>query len=251
MNRTVDAHCRELERCNQRGGRMLSVLDLLDVQTLELDLAAWLMARLSRGASLMVGARPGGAGKTTVMCALINLWPCDVELTSATASVVRAAGAHSSDGRRGYICHEIGDGPYYAYLWGAELRAYCALADAGHLLATNLHADDLDEARDQVCAENRVPEKHFNAFHLAAFLRMEGGAWSARRRVEKVYESDGASPHRLVFDVHSGRRPVAANGEDNARISECRHFLEVQQKGTARTIEDVRAAVVAFFGQRA
>ncbi len=56
-------HCRELDRCNQRGGRMLSVLDLLDAHTLDLDLAAYLMARTTRGASFMVGARPGGAGQ--------------------------------------------------------------------------------------------------------------------------------------------------------------------------------------------
>jgi ABC-type dipeptide/oligopeptide/nickel transport system ATPase subunit len=60
--------------------------------------------------------------------------------------------------RRCYICHEIGSGPYYAYLWGEELRAYFELPQAGHTLATNLHADTYEEARHQICAENGVPE---------------------------------------------------------------------------------------------
>jgi len=44
MNDEISKHCDELNRCNQRGGRMLSVFDLLAVKTLDLDLAAYLMA---------------------------------------------------------------------------------------------------------------------------------------------------------------------------------------------------------------
>ena len=51
---------------------MLSVFDLLEAKTIDLDLAAYLMARISKGSSFMVGSVPGGAGKTTVMCALLN-----------------------------------------------------------------------------------------------------------------------------------------------------------------------------------
>ena len=39
---SIQEHCGELNRCNQRGGRMLSVFDLLEANTLDLDLAAWL-----------------------------------------------------------------------------------------------------------------------------------------------------------------------------------------------------------------
>ena len=45
MNQAIAQHCRELDRCNQRGGRMLSILDLLDAGSLDLDLAAYLMAK--------------------------------------------------------------------------------------------------------------------------------------------------------------------------------------------------------------
>ena len=40
--RSVDTrvahHCLEFNRCNQRGGRMLSVFDLIEAGTLDLDL---------------------------------------------------------------------------------------------------------------------------------------------------------------------------------------------------------------------
>ncbi len=240
MNAAIRQHCGELDRCNQRGGRMLSVFDLLEAGTVPLDLAAYLMARITRGASFLVGAQPGGAGKTTVMCALLNLVPDDVELTAATAMAVLEAGR----GKRCYICHEIGSGPYFAYLWGSDLRAYCALAEQGHSLATNLHADDLDEAHSQICLENGVPESHFRAFHLQLFLRMEG-RFRPTRVVDKVYATDGASPHRLVFDA---RRPEAldASDVDGAWAGECRAFLENTLAADTRTIEDTRAAVLEF-----
>ena len=61
------AHIRALDDCNQRGGRMLSLVDLIAAGTVDLPLAAYLAAAMRSGASLLLGARPGGAGKTTVM----------------------------------------------------------------------------------------------------------------------------------------------------------------------------------------
>ena len=217
---------------------MLSVFDLLEAGTLEPDLAAFLMARISRGASFLVGAQPGGAGKTTVMCALLNLIPEDCDIVAATGTAVRATSREEPANRRCYVCHEIGPGPYFAYLWGADLRAYCALARKGHVLATNLHADDLDEARDQVCGDNAVPEADFNAFDLALFLRVRRGASGTRRWIEKAYASDDASPHTLIFDRQAGRTALPQPAE-----SERSFLLEGLKTGT-RTVADTRRAVL-------
>ena len=122
MNEEIARHCEELNRCNQRGGRMLSIFDLLEAETLDLDLAAYLMARISRGASFMVGAVPGGAGKTTVMCALLNFVPADVQLAAATPEAVQRAANREMSRRTCFVCHEIGSGSYYAYLWSDALR---------------------------------------------------------------------------------------------------------------------------------
>jgi len=246
MDAAVARHCSELDRCNQRGGRMLSILDLIDADTLDLDSAAFLMATIARGASFLVGARPGGAGKTAVMCALLNLIPPDCEILAATASAVRAASEELAPRKTCYVCHEIGSGPYFAYLWGAHLRAYCALVEKGHILATNLHADDLEEVRSQICEENGVPFRHFNAFHLAVFLRMKAGYGSARRWIDKVYLSNGHSPHKLVFNKTSGIQPAAHDPEWQRR---CRAFLERALKAGTRTIEETRGEVVRFLAQ--
>ena len=66
MTAETQAHCAEINRCNQRGGRMLSVVDLIEAGTMTRDMAAYSLAAIGSGASFMVGAPPGGAGKTTV-----------------------------------------------------------------------------------------------------------------------------------------------------------------------------------------
>ena len=109
-NPDVQAHCAEIERCNQRGGRMLSIVDLIEAGTITRELAAYSLATIGAGASFMVGALPGGAGKTTVMGALLNLVPRDVPLVAADSDEVFETGLRDRVQRRCYICHEIGAG---------------------------------------------------------------------------------------------------------------------------------------------
>ncbi len=245
MDDAIRRHCRELARCNQRGGRMLSVFDLLAAETLDLDLAAYFLAHIARGASFMIGANPGGAGKTTVMCALLNFVPADTLLAAAADDALRECPRMLDEQRTCLICHEIGAGPYFAYLWGEPLRRFCALSDTGCMLAANLHADDIDEARLQVCVENDVPRSHFAAFQLVAFLRVEGSGYSPRRRIERVYASDGSSAHELVFEHGRGLTP-RDDGLDPAWLYECRDFLARNAGKTAMTIEKTRGLVLDF-----
>ncbi|TKJ37497.1 MAG: hypothetical protein CEE38_08350 [Planctomycetes bacterium B3_Pla] len=249
MNAAIARHCEELNRCNQRGGRMLSIFDLLAAKTLDLDLAAYLMARISKGSSFMVGAAPGGAGKTTVMCALLNFVPAEVSLTAATPEAVYAAADGQVPQRYCYVCHEIGSGTYFAYLWSDALRTYCGLSERGHILATNLHADDLEEARDQVCGDNGVQVEHFNKFGLLIFLRAEGGYFNAHRWIEEVYTTDGSSGHELIFRAGDNRK-LNQNAKhyaaDPGQVMACRDFL-AQAAPNTKTIEQARQRVVEFF----
>jgi len=252
MNDAIAKHCDELNRCNQRGGRMLSVFDLLAAKTLDLDLAAYLMARISTGSSFMAGSVPGGAGKTTVMCALLNFVPVDVSLIAATnQAVYDAANAGISPPRACYVCHEIGSGSYFAYLWADALRAYCGLFEHGHLLVTNLHADKPEQAREQICGTNSVPREHFNKFELLIFLHVENGYPKADRRVEEVYSGDGSSAQELIFHAN-GKRALDENAEhylaDPEYVNTCRDFL-AKIPPDVRNIEDTRRNVVEFLNR--
>jgi len=238
----ISAHSYELNSCNQRGGRMLSIFDLLEAGTLDIDLAAYLMARISKGASFMVGAKPGGAGKTTIMCALLNFLPIDVEIVSATPAQVLNGLRGDGSAKKCFLCHEISAGNYFAYLWEQELRDYFALSERGHTLVTNLHADDLEEARTQVCSDNAVTVDHFNQIDLLLFIKAKGGMFSGGRHVEKVYERNG-SKHELIYEK-SKCGMLDASGD--AWTSECHEFLEGNMGSGIRTIEETRQKVVAF-----
>ncbi len=238
MNDAVSAHCTEIERCNQRGGRMLSIMDLLDAGTLTRKLAAYALAAIGGGASFMVGASPGGAGKTTVMGALLNLVPPDVELVAADG-LGTIFELETEPQRCCCICHEIGRGPYYAYLWGEALRHYFALPAAGHMLATNLHADTLEEAREQICRENGVGKTDFRSMNLVFFLGVHRSPCGTRRRVTDVWESDGTQSHRRVFSAGE------LHGSESLLVSAptlvaAREQLERILAADARTIADVR-----------
>ncbi|MBN2452288.1 MAG: hypothetical protein JXR77_18020 [Lentisphaeria bacterium] len=240
------AHCAEIDRCNQRGGRMLSMVDLLDAGTFTAELAAYSLAAIGQGASFMVGALPGGAGKTTVMGALLNFVPAGVSLVPADGMAAIESGLRASRPRCCFVCHEIGAGPYYAYLWNGVLRRFFELPGNGHMLATNLHADTYQQAVAQVCGQNRVPVPHFQRMNMLYFLTVEGGGRHASRRVTEVWESDGDTEHRRVFPNPEGRSTLCGSRLVTPEaFRKARGAIAALSAAGVRSIEQVRAHVLA------
>lgn len=236
----IDQHCHAINRTIQRGGRMLSVVDLVEARTLDRDLAAYLLAAIEQRCSFMVGALPGGAGKTTVMGALLNLLPSRVPLIAADGLDTIEHGLSTPEPTGCYICHEIGAGAYYAYLWDEPLRQYFRLPDAGHMLATNLHADTLDQARRQVCNDNAVPVEQFDAIGLKLFLHVQRrGGW-AERRINRAYQVDDAGEHQCIFDMNRGMTADETCLVTAGLFDQARQRIEQLLRSGARTIEQVR-----------
>ena len=241
----TEDHAAEIDRCNQRGGRMLSVVDLLDAGTLDTALAAYFLAVIGKGHSFMIGAGPGGAGKTTIMCALLNFIPRDMPLiVAADPRVIRAGLAGGS--RACFLCHEIGRGHYFAYLWGAAAAAFFDLPAAGHMIATNLHADSREEARGQLVDDVGVSPGAFARVSLIAFVTAAPARGYARRIVA-VYESDGAG-HRLVFG-HVAAADIFERPEPSRLVTPREELAAARVLGGvtgsgARTVSEVRDAIV-------
>jgi hypothetical protein len=253
--RDIERHCAEIERCNQRGGRMLSIVDLLRARTVDLDLAAYLFAAVSAGASFMVGCVPGGGGKTTVMGALLNLVPPGVELFPADGREAIAEALSSPSPRRCMVCHEVGPGGYYAYLWGEEARMFFRLPSVGHIIATNLHADTLEQCHAQLCGHLGVSKEDFERVSLKLFLRIVYAGGAVARRIAAAYESLPGREHRRIFmwDERSGRfeRDGGSLLVSSERETACRETLERLDAGDVLTIEDVRKAIVGAGGDGA
>lgn len=228
---------------------MLTLIDLIEAGTVDLDLAAYLAAVVRAGHSLIVGANPGGAGKTTVMVALLAFLPagCAIEPV-AHRRVLTRAGANPQRGATCYLAHEVGAGPYYAYVWGAAARAFFALAGQGHTIATNLHADTPAETRAQLCDENGVDPGDLQAVTLKLYLRLyRGHGWQPDRRVSHVYESDGTRDTLIWthtpdegFRRRAGSRVVSAADE-----AACRDVLLALQADGLRELRPVVTRILS------
>lgn len=238
-------NCTEINRCNQRGGRMLSIVDLLEAKSLPEDIAVYLMAAVNqKEASFMVGANPGGAGKTTVMGALLNLVSPSYELLPAdNLKTLEKGRDNHCDTPKCWICHEISSGPYYAYLWGREIQAFFEMSDYGHLLATNLHADTYEQAYEQICDENGVSDRYFLRMHLQIYLKLERqGLGRVTRKVNTVYESTGNSEHKLIYNYDDSYFPHPAEVSQLVSENEFQQAYEQlheMRQGGLKSIEQI------------
>jgi energy-coupling factor transporter ATP-binding protein EcfA2 len=121
---------RQIEQLNQRGGRMLSIVDLIQAGTINVEMAAYAMRAMAEGASLLTAARPGGAGKTTLMAAILGLLPPDVPLVTVdTSRIIHDGLQRSATEPACYLAHEIGSGDWYGYIWGQDVGNFFSLID--------------------------------------------------------------------------------------------------------------------------
>lgn len=223
-------------RSNQRGGRMLSVVDLLEAGTLSPAQAAWLLRRILRGSSWLVGARPGGAGKTTVMSALLAMAPRD-----ARVRLTNRGGGWSECSSGDYIvAYELSPGSYDAYIWGRDVARMTELGKAGCRIVSNLHADTLEQARKQIVGQCGASEEGFRAFSLFIPLALAGSRFSYTPVVERIdYVQDGRWRH---WDREDRAHPTDGAEESPAPVGRIAEFLNHCRRRSVRLIEDVREA---------
>jgi hypothetical protein len=197
FNMSVDGIISQINRMNQRGGRMLSMTDLIRAGTLSVDLAAHLVARQIRGVSVASGAGPGGTGKTTLLGALLAFTPPGRKLVTITADQLRKDGKRDKrlpESRSGtiYLCHEVSPGHYFSYIWGSRLGLYFTLvSEPDHYLAFTIHAESPEEICAQVeGSETGLSEDACLKLDLLIFMGVVRSSPSPMRRVTAVFERE-------------------------------------------------------------
>jgi len=227
----MDSVITVVNRSNQRGGRMLSVVDLIEAGTLTLGQAAWLVDRVRSGDSFLVGARPGGAGKTTIMSALLCHLPAGsrVLLTNPGTGWEKA---HAGDC---VVAYEIGSGPYDAYIWGRDVRLLTELGRCGVRIVSNLHADTLEQAKEQIVDQCGASEEGVRAFQLFIPVEVSRKGFSVRRRVHTIWQ--------VVDDAWT---PVTREEAEQTAPPDVADFLRHCRAIGSRTVEQVRSAWLAF-----
>ena len=85
-----------LQKLDNPENRTRSLIDLIEVQTVDLELAAFLASHVWRGASYITGSGPGGIGKTTTMHALLSFVGADLPFVTALPGEVSSVGTTKS-----------------------------------------------------------------------------------------------------------------------------------------------------------
>ena len=262
---------REIEGLSQRG-RTLSLVDLIVANTLDVDMAAHSLYSMANGASFLTAARPGNAGKTTLMACLLTLLPPDVKIVTITDP--RMLAEIHEDPRRGnadklcLLCHEIGSGHWYGYLWGRYVGQLFHLMNGGHRIASCIHADTLAEMRSiLISTELGVSEEDFDRLSLILFMKMERRPTGHRRRVAAFYQSTGdVGENGPLFTWDAGsdafeqntdllpRGGASAQYEESLRqypveLQQCRLFIESLMDSGETDFRRVRERVVDFFSR--
>ncbi len=234
MPDTQDQVLYYVNRSNQRGGRMLSVIDLLLAGTFDNLLLCRVLERIANGSSWMVGAQAGGAGKTTVMSALLAMLPAGEPVALAAQDEPWRTAAPGTC----VVAYEISPGAYDGYIWDEALRAYVALGRRGCRLVTNLHADTLEEARGQIVEENRVPLDQFDGLGMFIPVVLERTPAGLTRRVREVYYIRNGRGESLGHAVLLSPCARAMDG-----------FIEDCLRAGLRTVESVRRAWLEFLSK--
>lgn len=193
LTRVEQHNLYEIESLNQRGGRTLSFVDLIAAGTMTVEMIAHCWTAIAHGASFLTAARPGGAGKSTILANLLALLPPGEKILTWRPNMPLI-----SDARNCYLAHEIGPGRWDGYIWGKDVRQFLALSQQGQRVASCLHADSWEELQEMLCSPPlSVPPALLAGIELILFIHILPG-W--QRRVAALYEASPHGPH-LAFSL--------------------------------------------------
>ena len=241
---------RQIEQLNQRGGRTLSIVDLIEAGTLSVEMAACAMRAMAEGASLLTGARPGGAGKSTLMGAILGLMPPEVPIVTVEGTdVIQDGLARPASEPACYLAHEIGSGHWYGYIWGPDVADFFSLIDGRRRISSCLHADTLGELKDILRSSPlRIEEAAVGRVGLILFIHVIPGP-GARRRVVSLWEADGRGGHRQVYrwNATSDTFEVTGQPHESSDLERYKQFVQALVDQGEAEMEAVRRQVVEFY----
>ncbi|MHC4481290.1 MAG: hypothetical protein ACYS1C_10035 [Planctomycetota bacterium] len=255
----------QIELLNQRGGRTLSIVDLIEDGTITSEMAALCWLAIERGACFLTGAVPGGAGKTTLMGALLSfLPPGEMIVTVADRTVLEAASSAAGPASRTLLAHEIGSGRYFGYIWGRNAVDFFALGARGFRTVSCLHADTPQQAAAMLRPLG-VAQMIFDGISLQLYVQASAHRGRLRRRVAGLYCSldgrlravygwRGADDRFEPFVARdellgwlAGQRPEA-EGEAEGRWRRRQALLDGLLREGVCELSEVRRRVLGAFG---
>ena len=178
-----------------------SITQILQAETMPPRVAALLWLAIERGQSIVLAADPPGAGKTTILTALLAFARPDsaVYFTRGWGETFDLPPRAEGDPAIFLMVNEISD-HLPVYSWGPYVQHCFELMSRGYSLLSTMHADTVDGVIEQLMDENDVPEKHIG--HLAFVVPIFVGSHNGRR-TRRVSEIAVLEPLGPGYDRHS------------------------------------------------
>jgi hypothetical protein len=244
----------------------LSIMQIIQAGTLPPRLAAAFWLGLERGASFIFAADPPGAGKTTILTALLAFAPPDT-----VAYFTRGWGETfelppPSDEYPTYLMvNEMSD-HLPVYSWGPYVIRTFELLGEGYSLCSTVHADTVEGVIDQLESDVGVPREHIARLTFVVPLAITHRDGAMVRRVldvgllgdgegglgvQRIASWDQRSDAFSVLDSKSERAAVAARlGIDQAAFDKellrREAFLQKLLTDGRTGIDEVAEAIEGF-----
>jgi hypothetical protein len=195
---TEQHNAEQVRRLNQRGGRTMSIVDLCQAHTITPAMAALCWMQIESGASLLTGAVPGGAGKTTLMAALLGFLPRDERIvTVSDRSVLDRALRGDVPCPAALLAHEIGSGSWFGYIWGRDAADFFRCIRGGTRAVSCLHTDNPDQTR-QALLPLGVREQDLRKVGLQLYIQRDLRHGRHVHRVTGLYCRLGQDMQRIT-----------------------------------------------------
>ena len=151
----------------------MSIPQLIEAGDLDTRLAALFWCLMDRRASMIIGAMPRLAGKTTLLTALLDFLGPQVRRIYLRGQAEGFDFLDRGDPSNSYLLvNELSDHlPYY--LWGPQARQALALLVQGYGLAATMHADSPEEVMGLLEGELGVSRSTLG--HLTVVVNLEMG----------------------------------------------------------------------------
>lgn len=247
----------------------LSITQIMRAGTFPARLGAIFWLVMERGRSIILAADPPGAGKTTILTALLAFTKpeASVYFTQGWGETFRLPPIAQGDPPIFIMVNEISD-HLPVYSWGPYVQKAFELAADGYTLASTMHAETVEGVIEQLTDECDVPEGNIGhlAFVAPMFVGHRDGA-----RVRRVSEVAVLEPLAKSFDRHTIAKwnpdadtfdilttPAQINAaarrlgmEDDEFLDELgkrQQFLESLMHDNVASMDDVQLKVLRFSG---
>jgi hypothetical protein len=123
----------------------LSIIDVVNSGAVDFKLAGLLWLLMEHRSSVLVAAGPSFAGKSTLLHALLDFLPPDIEQVALRGYAEDFRLAGSGRPEKTYLVTEEISNHSYEYLWGQQVVRALELIPKGYALGGTIHARNIKE----------------------------------------------------------------------------------------------------------